>query len=67
MAMGIAECTKRSVGVVAEEVVGIVGKVGSIEAIWVKGGVFVGLERGKTGLRVDVKRLGRCSGVESLK
>ncbi|KAM0992767.1 hypothetical protein ACFX2J_008398 [Malus domestica] len=69
MAMGIVECTKRCgvvSGVMMEEVVGIVGKVGTMQAILVIGVVFVGLGMGKTGLRVIVEKLGRCRGVKSL-
>ncbi|KAM1113572.1 hypothetical protein COP1_046489 [Malus domestica] len=69
MAMGIAECTEGSGvnGVMTEEVAGIVEKVGTMEAILVKGGVFVGPGVGKTGLRVIIERLGRWRGVKSLK
>ncbi|KAM1240876.1 hypothetical protein ACFX2I_046359 [Malus domestica] len=69
MAMGIAECTEGSgvSGVMTEEVAGIVEKVGTMEAILVKGGVFVGPGVGKTGLRVIIERLGRWRGVKSLK
>ncbi|KAM1219285.1 hypothetical protein PS1_046768 [Malus domestica] len=67
--MGIAECTEGSgvSGVMTEEVAGIVEKVSTMEAILVKGGVFVGPGVGKTGLRVIIKRLGRWRGVKSLK
>ncbi|CAN6701232.1 unnamed protein product [Malus baccata var. baccata] len=67
--MGIAECTEGSgvSGVMTEEVAGIVEKVGTMEAILVKGGVFVGPGVGKTGLRVIIERLGRWRGVKSLK
>ncbi|KAM1113573.1 hypothetical protein COP1_046489 [Malus domestica] len=56
MAMGIAECTEGSGvnGVMTEEVAGIVEKVGTMEAILVKGGVFVGPGVGKTGLRIHL-------------
>ncbi|KAM1016813.1 hypothetical protein ACFX2A_047443 [Malus domestica] len=69
MAMGIAECTEGSgvSGVMTEEVAGIVEKVSTMEAILVKGGVFVGPGVGKTGLRVIIERLGRWRGVKSLK
>ncbi|KAM1011030.1 hypothetical protein ACFX13_047176 [Malus domestica] len=69
MAMGIAECTEGSgvSGVMTEEVAGIVEKVGTMEVILVKGGVFVGPGVGKTGLRVIIERLGRWRGVKSLK
>ncbi|KAM1011031.1 hypothetical protein ACFX13_047176 [Malus domestica] len=56
MAMGIAECTEGSgvSGVMTEEVAGIVEKVGTMEVILVKGGVFVGPGVGKTGLRIHL-------------
>ncbi|KAM1240877.1 hypothetical protein ACFX2I_046359 [Malus domestica] len=70
MAMGIAECTEGSgvSGVMTEEVAGIVEKVGTMEAILVKGGVFVGPGVGKTGLRIhlfDIDVLGEISFKES--
>ncbi|KAM1219284.1 hypothetical protein PS1_046768 [Malus domestica] len=54
--MGIAECTEGSgvSGVMTEEVAGIVEKVSTMEAILVKGGVFVGPGVGKTGLRIHL-------------